>query len=154
MFDSQQPSTGSPAAIIGTIGGEVAVIFSAATSSFFDDFVLAHAIPLLPRGAARPLSAARRRARRAVAVRQRGPMIVRQRAARVRVCHARCAFRCGFLLPPTRGNAICKKVLALRRVLRVPARSVAARSSRSVLFAARPSQQYRGLWGSVAASDP
>ena len=50
MFDSQQLSTGIPAAIIGTIGGEVAVIFSAATSSFFDDFVLAHAIPFAAAG--------------------------------------------------------------------------------------------------------
>ena len=34
MFDSQQLSTGSPAAITGTIGGEVAIIFSTATNSF------------------------------------------------------------------------------------------------------------------------
>ena len=40
MFDSLQLSTGSPAAITATIGGEVAIVFSAAASYVFDDAML------------------------------------------------------------------------------------------------------------------
>lgn len=64
MLDSQQLSTGSSAAIAGTTGGEVAVIFSDAANSFSDDIVVPLASPLLLRDAARRHSAARRRARR------------------------------------------------------------------------------------------
>ena len=40
MFDSLQFGPGAPAAITATIAGEVAVVLSAAASSFFDDTML------------------------------------------------------------------------------------------------------------------
>ena len=47
MFDSLQHNTAGTAASTATIGGKVAVAFIAAAGSFFDDFVLPHAILLL-----------------------------------------------------------------------------------------------------------
>ena len=43
-----------------------------------------------------------------------------------------------------------EKVWAHRRVLRVSAQSLFTCSCRSALFTARPTKQYRGLWGSGA----
>ena len=47
MFDSLQRNIAGTAASTATIGGKVAVAFIAAAISFFDDFVLPHAILLL-----------------------------------------------------------------------------------------------------------
>ena len=53
MFVSLQLGTGTPAPIATIIGGDVAVVFSAATCSFFDDSMLAGALQSLPRVAER-----------------------------------------------------------------------------------------------------
>ena len=63
MFVSLQLGTGTPAPIATIIGGDVAVVFSAATCSFFDDSMLAGALQSLPRVAERRHGAVRRRSR-------------------------------------------------------------------------------------------
>ena len=64
MFDSLQLGKPRPGRISTAIGGEVSVVVDAAACAFFDDYMLARALPLLLRVAFRRRGAARRRSRR------------------------------------------------------------------------------------------
>ena len=53
MFDSLQLGKPRPGRISTAIGGEVSVVVDAAACAFFDDYMLARALPLLLRRAGR-----------------------------------------------------------------------------------------------------
>ena len=57
-FVSLQPSTRSPAAIIATVSGEVAIVFAAAASPLFDDSMLSARVTVAAAGRCQATSGA------------------------------------------------------------------------------------------------
>ena len=121
MIVSLQLDAGAPTAIITTIGSEVAVVVFAAACAFFDDYMLARALPLLLRVAFRQRGAARRRSRR-LWWRIRAAAIFRRLGRSACAPPAVQATLCGSPTARALRSRLPKQVRAHRRVHFAPAR--------------------------------